>query len=118
MDDQQLDMQALEEMTNPAEVAAVGTTLERLTDDAEVLLFIGQGCPACPHQVRSVATLALASPKVSVEIVDARQEPDMAEDYGISAVPTTVINDELIMVGVIPATDIALRLLERVREIN
>jgi hypothetical protein len=113
MDEQQLDMQALEEMTNPAEVAAVGTTLERLTKDAEILLFIGQGCPACPHQVRSVATLALASPKVSVEIVDARQEPDLAADYGIASVPTTIVNDELIMVGVIPATDIALRLLER-----
>lgn len=100
-------------MTNPAEVEAVSRTLEKLTKDAELLLFIAQGCPACPHQVRSVATLALASPRVSVEIVDAQQDPELSAQYEISSVPTTIVDDELIMVGVIPATDLAWRLLER-----
>jgi HEAT repeat protein len=113
MDDPNLELEALEALTNPAEVEAVKGTLEKLTKDAELLLFIGQGCPACPHQVRSVATLALASPRISVEIVDVTVEPELAAQYEVSAVPTTVVNDELIMVGVIPAGDLAWRLLER-----
>jgi len=113
MDEPNLDIEALEGLTNPAEVEAVALTLEKLTKDTELLLFIGHGCPACPHQVRSVATLALASPRVSVEIVEVQQDPELAAQYEISAVPTTVVDDELIMVGVIPAGDLAWRLLER-----
>ena len=113
MDDPNIELEALQGLTNPAEVAAVAPTLEKLTKDSEILLFIGQGCPACPHQVRSVATLALASSRVSVEIVDAQMEPELANQYEISSVPTTIVDDELIMVGVIPAMDLAWRLLER-----
>ena len=113
MDDPNLDIEALEGLTNPAEVKAVAATLEKLTKDTELLLFISHGCPACPHQVRSVATLALASPLISVEIVDVSQEPEAAAHYEISSVPTTVVDDELIMVGVIPAGELAWRILER-----
>ena len=112
-DDPNLDLEALEGLTNPADVKAVTPTLEKLTKDTELLLFIGAGCPACPHQVRSVATLALASPRISVEIVDAGREPELAAQYEVRAVPTTVVDDELIMVGVIPAGDLAWRILER-----
>lgn len=113
MDDPNLELEALQGLTNPVEVEAVSGTLEKLTKDAELLLFIGPGCPACPHQVRSVATLALASPLVSVEIVDATQDQELATQYEISSVPTTIVNDELIMVGVIPAGELAWRLVER-----
>lgn len=108
-----MDLEALQGLTNPAEVEAVSKLLGKLTKDTELLLFIAHGCRACPHQVRSVATLALASPKVSVEIVDAGLEPELARQFEVSSVPTTIVDDELIMVGVIPAGDLAWRLLER-----
>jgi thiol-disulfide isomerase/thioredoxin len=113
MDDPNLELEALEALTSPAEVEAVVPTLQNLTKETELLLFIGPGCPSCPHQVRSVATLALASEKVSVEIVDATREPELAAQYDIRSVPTTVVDDELIMVGVIPAGEMAWRILER-----
>jgi HEAT repeat protein len=113
MDDQHLDLEALEGLTNPAEVRAVAPTLEKLTKDTELLVFIAHGCRSCPHQVRSAATLALASPRISVEIVDVAHEPELAAQYEVSSVPTTVVDDELIMVGVIPAAELAWRLLER-----
>ena len=113
MDDPNLELEALEALTSPAEVEAVVPTLQNLTKETELLLFIGPGCPSCPHQVRAVATLALASEKVSVEIVDATQDPDLAGQYDIRSVPTTIVDDELIMVGVIPAGEMAWRILER-----
>lgn len=106
-----LDFEALEALTNPAEVQALEGPLEKLENETDILLFIAPGCTACPHQIRAVATLTLASPKIAVEIVDATQEPDFAAQYGIRSVPTTVVNDELIMVGVIPAPELALRIL-------
>jgi hypothetical protein len=113
MEESDLDLEALEGLTNPAEVEAVKPTLEKLTKETDLLLFIGHGCPACPHQVRSVATLALASPRVSVEIVEVNQEAELAAQYEITAVPTTIVDDELIIVGVVPAGELAWRLLER-----
>lgn len=106
-----LDFEALEAMTNPEEVKALEGPLEKLEKDTDILLFISPGCPSCPHQVRSVATLTLASPRISVEIVDVNQEAEFAAQYGIRSVPTTVVDDELIMVGVIPAPELALRIL-------
>ena len=106
-----LDFEALEAMTNPEEVKALAGPLEKLDKDTDILLFIAPGCTACPHQIRSVATLTLASERIAVEIVDATQEPEFAAQYGVRAVPTTVVNDELIMVGVIPSQELALRVL-------
>ena len=111
MSEPTLDFEALEAMTNPAEVKALEGPLEKLQKDTDILLFIAPGCTACPHQIRAVATLTLASERIAVEIVDATQEPEFAAQYGIRSVPTTVVNDELIMVGVIPAQELAVRVL-------
>jgi thiol-disulfide isomerase/thioredoxin len=113
MDDSTVELEALRGLTNPAEIEAVASTLRNLTKDTELLLFIGPGCPVCPHQVRSVATLALATPRISLEIVDVTQDRELAAQYEVHAVPTTVVDDELIMVGVVPAGELAWRLLER-----
>lgn len=113
MDDQTLDLETLEGLTDPEQVRATAAFLEPLRKDTELLLFIRPGCAVCPHQVRSAATVALASPRVTLEIVDATQEPELASHYEIRSVPTTVVDDELIMGGVVPASELALRLVER-----
>ncbi len=113
MDEPILDFEALEALTDPAEVEALEEPLKRLEKDVDILLFTAPGCPSCPHQVRTVATLTLASPRVAVEIVDVTQEPELAARYQVQSVPTTVVDDELIVVGVKPASDLAWRILER-----
>jgi glutaredoxin len=106
-----LDFEALEAMTNPAEVKALEAPLENLEKDTDILLFVSPSCPSCPHQIRTVATLTLASEKIAVEIVDVNQEPEFAGQYGVRSVPTTVVDDELIMVGVMHPQELALRIL-------
>lgn len=113
MDDQTQDIEVLEGLTDPVEVRAAARSLEHLRDDVEILLFVAPGCPSCPHQVRSVATMALASPRIALEIVDVTREPALADRYEVRSVPTTVVDDELILVGVVPAGDLAWRLVER-----
>ncbi|NIP80391.1 MAG: hypothetical protein GWM90_14675, partial [Gemmatimonadetes bacterium] len=70
-------------------------------------------CAVCPHQLRSAATVALASPNVVLDVVDATQEPELAARYEVRSVPTTVVDDELIMMGVVAPGELALRLVER-----
>jgi thiol-disulfide isomerase/thioredoxin len=113
MDTHTQEIDTLSELADPEEVRALEPTLAPLEKDTELLLFVTPGCPVCPHQLRSVATVALASDRIAFEIVDATREPDLAAQYQVSAVPTTVVDDELIMVGVVPAPELARRLIER-----
>ncbi len=94
-----MDFEELQAMVEPAMVEALEGPLSKLTQEVDILLFVAPGCSVCPHQVRTVAALTLASPLIAAEIVDVSQEPGMAEQYEIRAVPTTVVNDELVVVG-------------------
>lgn len=108
-----LDFEALEALTDPAQVRALEAPLAHLERDTDILLFIRPGCAACPHQLRTVATVMLASERIGLEVVDAMMEPELAAQYEIRSVPTTVVDDELIMVGVLPPAELARRLIER-----
>lgn len=113
MEDQTLDLGTLEGLTDPAQVEGVAPFLEALKSDTVLVVFVRPGCAVCPHQVRSAATVALASPHVTLEIINAMQEPELASQYEIRSVPTTVVDDELIMGGVVQPGELALRLVER-----
>ncbi len=113
MDEQSTDFETLEALTDAADVEAVVGVLAPLEKDTEVLLFVAPGCPVCPHQLRSVATVAMANPHVVVEVVDVSVERELMERYEVRAVPTTVVDDELIMTGVVAPQELARRLVER-----
>jgi thiol-disulfide isomerase/thioredoxin len=113
MDESTLDHAALEGLADPEAVRALEPTLTLLEKETELLLFMGAHCAVCPHQLRSLATVALASQNVVLEVVDAAAEPELAARYEVRSVPTTVVDDELIMVGVVQPDEMALRLIER-----
>lgn len=113
MNDLPLDAEGLKALTDLEDVWAVAPTLERLNEDTDILLFIAPGCPVCPHQVRAAATVALASDRVTLEIVDVSQDPTLARRYEVRSVPTMVIDDELILTGLTRAATLAERLVER-----
>lgn len=100
MTEYELDFEALEAMADTNMVQALEEPLANLKKEVDILLFISQGCAACPHQVKTLATLTLASPLIAAEIVDITQEPELARQYQISSVPTTIVDDELVVVGV------------------
>lgn len=103
----------LQQLADPELARALEPTLQALEKETELLLFVSPGCAVCPHQLRSAATVALASPNVVLEVIDTSQEPELAARYEVSSVPTTVVDDELIMVGVVRPDELALRLVER-----
>lgn len=113
MDDTTLDADALEGLADAELAERLQGTLGALEKETELLLFVRPGCTVCPHQLRSAATVALASPNVVLDVVDATQAPELVERYEVASVPTTVVDDELIMVGVVAPGELALRLVER-----
>lgn len=107
-----LDLEALRTLTDANEVRALECTLEPLERDTELLLFIAPGCPICPLQIRSAATVALASPRIRLEIVDVTHQPERAAGYEVHSVPTTVVAHETALVGLVPPQELGWRVVE------
>jgi hypothetical protein len=67
--------------------------------DAEIWVLVSPHCPRCPAVVEAAAALAGREPSLSLLVIDAQRFPAQAETRGIKAVPATVIDRSLVLVG-------------------
>lgn len=65
-------------------------------------VFVTQTCPYCPRMVQLAHRLALASPLVRADMVDAADFPQLAARYRVQGVPLTVIGDRGSLAGAVP----------------
>jgi len=86
--------------------------LAELVEPVEIVVFIAQGCPKCPHGVRAATALAAASPMVTVSVVDAGEFAELASRYQVRSVPTFVVNGDLTIVGVVTQEELIRHLVE------
>jgi glutaredoxin-like protein len=56
-------------------------------------VFVTPTCPYCPRAVVLAHQMALESPLVEAEMVEAMEFPELANRFGVSGVPQTTIND-------------------------
>jgi glutaredoxin-like protein len=73
--------------------------------DKPVLLqvFVTPTCPYCPRAVVLAHQMAIESPMVEAEMVEAMEFPDLANRFGVSGVPQTTINEGAgTVVGAVP----------------
>ena len=84
--------------------------------DKPVLLqvFVTPTCPYCPRAVVLAHQMALESPLVQAEMVEAIEFPELSERHRVSGVPQTTINDGAgVVVGAVPEN----YLVEEIRKI-
>lgn len=86
--------------------------LRKLKEPASVWVFVTPDAPPAPRMVRSAFRLSLGSPKLSLEIVEVAEYPELIQRLNIQAVPMTILASRL---GVLGATDEA-GLLQRIQE--
>ncbi len=55
--------------------------------------------------MRLAQHMAIASPRVTAECIDATEFPELSQRYRVMAVPKIVINDKLEFEGAIPEND-------------
>ncbi len=89
------DLSFGETVMSPASIK----TLRRLKGDVTVRLFVTPNCPYSPQMMRAVYHLALANPRVKAEVIEAGEFPQLAERYGVRAVPLAVIADTALVPG-------------------
>ena len=58
-----------------------------------VKIYSTPTCPYCPRAVITAHQMAMESPLVEAEMVEATEFPDLSNRYQIMGVPDTVINE-------------------------
>lgn len=87
-------------------------TLAELTEPVHIQVFVTPTCPYCPGSVVLAHQMAVASPMVRADMVEATEFPHLAMKYQVMGVPRTVINDTTHIEGAAPEPMV----LEKLRE--
>jgi glutaredoxin-like protein len=66
--------------------------LAELSEPVLLQVFVTRTCPYCPQAVITVHQMAVESPYVEAEMVEATEFPELSNQYQIMGVPDTVIN--------------------------
>ena len=89
--------------------------LESLDKDIRLQVFVTPTCPYCPQAVIVAHQMALQSPRIYAEMVEATEFQALSMQYGVSGVPHTVINEGAgEIVGAAPES----MLMEHIRKIK
>ncbi len=90
----------------PVPPPVIRRRLNRLKRTVRVRLFVLPEAPYCAEMARVVEVLALASPHLRAEIIEAGEFPALAERYGVRAVPAAVVEERPPLLGVITAEEL------------
>ena len=94
-------------------ILMVSTGIVKLTDESKAFLanlqkplhlqvFVTPTCPYCPQAVSLAHQFAMASDKVTADMVEISEFPHLAQKYQVQGVPRTVINEKWFMEGAAP----------------
>jgi glutaredoxin-like protein len=76
--------------------------LSKLTEPVHMQVFVTPTCPYCPQAVVLAHRMALASPMVRADMVEAQEFPHLSTKYQVMGVPRTVINESAHIEGAAP----------------
>jgi glutaredoxin-like protein len=76
--------------------------LNSLDAPLHLQVFVTPTCPYCPRAVVMAHQLALASDKVTADMVEVTEFPHLGQRYNVMGVPRTVINEETYIEGAVP----------------
>lgn len=82
--------------------------LKELQEPVLLQVFVTPTCPYCPQAVIKAHQMALESPLVQAEMVEAIEFPELSQRYHVSGVPQTTINAGAgTVVGAVPERQLA-----------
>jgi len=83
---------------------SVRKRLRKLKKDVLIQVFVTPSCPYCPQMARLAYHMALESPHVTAEVIEAQEFPELSQRFKVRAVPTTVIDGKTMIPGAVPDT--------------
>ncbi len=91
---------------------SVAEEVESLEDKVNIKVFVTTACPYCPKMLHSAYMFAMVNRNVEAEGWEVSGFPDIAQSYGVYAVPKVVVNDKVSWEGAVPPE----HLLRKVKE--
>ncbi len=76
--------------------------LAKLDRPVHIRVFVTPTCPYCPQAVVLAHNLALASPWIRADMIEATEFPHLANKYQVYGVPRSVINETIHLEGAYP----------------
>ena len=83
---------------------AVRKRLRRLKRDILIQVFVTPSCPHCPQMARLAYHMALESPHITAEVIEASEFSELSQQFKVRAVPTTVVDGKVTIPGAVPDT--------------
>jgi glutaredoxin-like protein len=81
-------------------------TIGNLDTHVHMQVFFTPSCPHCPPTVRQAQLFALASPRITVDCIEATEFPELVRKHGIRGVPMTLINGCYEFVGALSEQEV------------
>lgn len=66
--------------------------LQELDSPVHLMVFVTPTCPYCPRAVILAHQMAMESPMIEAEMIEATEFPELSTRFGVSGVPQTTIN--------------------------
>lgn len=89
--------------------------LKDLDQPVNMLVFVTPTCPYCPQAVILAHQMALESPMIESEMIEATEFPDLSMRFNVSGVPQTTINEGAgTVVGAVPEGNLVAEILRAV----
>jgi glutaredoxin-like protein len=88
--------------------------LSSLNEPVHMQVFVTPTCPYCPQAVVLAHRMAIASPMVRADMVEAQEFPHLVTRYQVMGVPRTVINESAHIEGAAPEPMVLAKLREAV----
>lgn len=88
--------------------------VKRLPKPLNLKIFVTPLCPHCQKMVKIAYQFAIADQGMQVEVIEGAEFPALADKYGVSGVPKTVIDDGQSFEGAPPAWSVYLQMLKAV----
>ncbi len=84
---------------------STGMMLERLKNRVHIEVIVTPSCPFCPYAALLANMFAYeaykrGNPKIIADTVEAYENPDIADKYGVQSVPTIALNGKVAFIGV------------------
>ena len=90
--------------------------IKRIEENVHIRVFVTPACPYCPHMAWKACMFALANRRITTDVIEASEFPELVEKYNVFAVPKVVINDKVEFEGLVPERLFLKRLLRAIRK--
>ncbi|MEM0086849.1 MAG: thioredoxin family protein [Candidatus Micrarchaeaceae archaeon] len=92
------------------------SALNSIKSKLEIKVFVTPTCPWCPRAVRMAHQFAMENSNIRSSMIESMEFPELAEKYGVMAVPKIVINDSVSFEGALPEPQFLEYVMEAAKE--